>query len=57
MESLFKHLADEAYKKRKDRNSKYNSAYADYTFTRLKYIYKRGNECTVSDINFYFEVY
>ncbi|XP_032688526.1 protein maelstrom 2 isoform X2 [Odontomachus brunneus] len=46
VESLFKHLADEAYKKRTDREIKYTAAYAEYVFTRLKYIYKRGNECT-----------
>ncbi|XP_011136485.1 protein maelstrom homolog isoform X2 [Harpegnathos saltator] len=45
IESLFKHLADEAYKKREDREIKYTKAYAEYTFTRFTHIYKRGNEC------------
>ncbi|XP_014488168.1 PREDICTED: protein maelstrom homolog [Dinoponera quadriceps] len=51
IESLFKHLADEAYKKRADRDIQHTAAYAEYTFTRLdsKYLYKRGNECLIHE--------
>lgn len=47
MESLFIHLANEAYKKRADREIKYIPAYARHIFTRYTYVFESGFECYV----------
>nr|XP_012217533.1 PREDICTED: protein maelstrom homolog isoform X1 [Linepithema humile] len=46
LESLFIHLANEAYKKRTDREIKYIPAYAKHIFTRFTYIFESGFECS-----------
>ncbi|XP_072753692.1 protein maelstrom 2-like [Anoplolepis gracilipes] len=45
LETLFIHLANEAYKKRTDREMEYIPAYAGNMFTRYTYIYEKGFEC------------
>ncbi|XP_077264402.1 protein maelstrom 2-like isoform X1 [Temnothorax americanus] len=45
LESLFVHLANEGYKKRKDREMQFIPAYAEDMFTRYTYIFEKGIEC------------
>ncbi|XP_011339517.1 protein maelstrom homolog [Ooceraea biroi] len=45
LETLFIHVAKEAYKARNDRQIKYIPAYAYHVFTRYTYIFETGFEC------------
>ncbi|XP_011882673.1 PREDICTED: protein maelstrom 2-like [Vollenhovia emeryi] len=45
LESLFTHLAKEAYKKRNDRVIEHIPVYAETMFTRFTYIFDKGFEC------------
>ncbi|RLU16694.1 hypothetical protein DMN91_010762 [Ooceraea biroi] len=49
LETLFIHVAKEAYKARNDRQIKYIPAYAYHVFTRYTYIFETGFECPVSE--------
>ncbi|GAB1867689.1 HMG box domain-containing protein [Camponotus japonicus] len=46
LETLFIYLANEAYKKREDREIEFINAYAGHVFTCYTYIFEKGFECS-----------